>query len=468
MNIQQVFLVIWARRRVATALLVLTVLTALVVSLVVPKEYTASATVVIDVQTPDRIVGMVLPGMMSPGYMATQLDIINSERVAQRVVKLLKLEESPIIREQWREETDGKGSVAEWLAPLLQKSLVVEPARESNVVEIQFSGQDPGFSAAVANAFAQAYIDTTIELRAEPARKYATWFEEQVQMYRGRLEKAQKALSDFQQRSGIVATEERLDFENQKLGELTAQLSLAQAEGTDSSSKQELNTSNDTLPEVMRNPLIIQLKGDVARLESKLKELSVDYGVNHPRYKNASAELTAMKAKLRSETGKIAEAIHTVGEVSQVKIEELKLAIAQQKQTMLEIKGQRDQITLLSREVDTAQRDFDAISQRLTQSRLEAQTVQTNVSILTSASVPLEHSKPILMLNLAVGVFLGGLLAIGTALALEILKPIVRSKADLSAALSIPVLAQLDDVSIKAKRKQKKPHIHTVTTEVGA
>src|SRR5690606_3123094 len=136
-------------------------------------EYTASTTVVVDVQTPDRIMGMVLPGMMSPGYMATQIDIINSERVAQKVVGLLKLDQNPTIREQWQDATAGRGTIAVWLAPLLKKKLQVSPSRESNVITIEFSGRDPQFAAAVVNAFARAYIDTTIELRSEPARKYA-------------------------------------------------------------------------------------------------------------------------------------------------------------------------------------------------------------------------------------------------------------------------------------------------------
>jgi len=49
-----------------------------------------------------------------PGYMATQVDIITSEQVAQRVVKMLKLDQVPAIQEQWRDATDGgRGTVAQ-------------------------------------------------------------------------------------------------------------------------------------------------------------------------------------------------------------------------------------------------------------------------------------------------------------------------------------------------------------------
>ena len=110
----------------------------------------------IDVKSPDPIAGIVLPGMISPGYMATQVDIISSDRVAQRVVKLLRMDESPLIKQQWADETEGKGTLIVWLANLLQKKLDVKPSRESNVINIDFSGADPAFAAAVANAFAQS------------------------------------------------------------------------------------------------------------------------------------------------------------------------------------------------------------------------------------------------------------------------------------------------------------------------
>ena len=57
------------------------------------------------------------------GYMATQVDIINSDRVAQRVVKMLKLDENPAAKEQWLEATEGKGTLEMWLANRLQKKL---------------------------------------------------------------------------------------------------------------------------------------------------------------------------------------------------------------------------------------------------------------------------------------------------------------------------------------------------------
>ena len=77
-----------------------------------------------------------------------------------------------------------------WLAQQLQQRLEVKPARESNIINIAWTGRSPTEAARVANAFAQAYLEIGLELRTEPAKKYAGFFEEQVKTARDKLENA--------------------------------------------------------------------------------------------------------------------------------------------------------------------------------------------------------------------------------------------------------------------------------------
>ena len=114
MTFHQFLLIIRSRYKIVLSILLFTVITTLVISLLLPKQYTANTSVVVDVKSPDPIAGMVLPGLASPAYMATQIDIINSERVAERVVKMLRMDENAAIKEQWMDD-GGKGSLTIWL-----------------------------------------------------------------------------------------------------------------------------------------------------------------------------------------------------------------------------------------------------------------------------------------------------------------------------------------------------------------
>jgi chain length determinant protein EpsF len=454
MNFQQLLLILRARSKVVLYTLLACVLGTLLVNLLLPKQYTASTAVLIDVKSPDPIAGMVLPGMISPSYMATQVDIINSDRVAQRVVRLLRMEESPAIKEQWQETTGGKGRLLVWLANLLQKNLDVKPSIQSNLIVINYSGIDPAFSAAVANAFAQAYIDVNLELKVEPARQSTVWFEGQSKLLRDKLEAAQKALSGYQQQTGIVATEERLDFETAKLNDLSTQITVVQAQTADSHSKSKSAGGSDTLVDVMQNSLILGLKADIARLEAKLQESNINLGKNHPQTLRTESELASLKTKLASESRQISHSLDTSFLVGKQKEKELLTAMDNQKTRVLELNRQRDEISVLKRDLESAQRAFELVGQRSAVTRLESLSIQTNVVMLNPADEPAEYSKPRIFLNLIVSLIFGSLLGVALALTIELGNRRVRSARELAEACGLTVLASISSTLSKPPRRR--------------
>src|SRR5205807_26768 len=117
-------------------------------------------------------------------HIATQIDVIQSDRVALRALRALHLQESDEWRARWKAKTDGRGSFEAWVAERLLKKLDVHPSRDSNVIGLSYTSTDPEFAANVANAFMQAYIDTSLELRLEPARQYNNFFDERAKRLR--------------------------------------------------------------------------------------------------------------------------------------------------------------------------------------------------------------------------------------------------------------------------------------------
>lgn len=464
MTFQQFLRILAARWKVVLAMLVGVVGVTLVVSLLLPKQYSATTAILVDVKSPDPIMGMLLPNQVLPSYMATQIDIIQSDRVARRVVRTLKFEQNPIAVQQWREATEGKGSLEAYFAELLLKKLDVEPSRESNVINVSYQATDPLFSAAIANAFAKAYLDTTLELRVDPARKNATFFDERTKALREDLEQAQAKLSRYQQDKGIVAADERLDVESLRLQELSTQLVAVQSMRADSQSRQALSGNLESLPDVLQSPLVQGLKADIARQEARLKEMSSRLGPNHPQFAQARAELGAMRGKLQSEMGKVARGLGTNNQVNLAREAELKAALDAQRQKVLALKQQRDEISVLQREVDTAQRAFDMASERLMQTSMESHLQSNNVFVLTPAVEPVEHSFPKLSLNIPLSIFLGGLLGLGTALMLELFSRRIRSADDMIEAINIPVIGYLDADDARAGRRRHRvalPKMHT-------
>ena len=440
MNFTQFLLILNARKWIILGVLLLTVAVTTAVSLWLPKEYTAATTLIVDSKSKDPFTGQLLPSQMFPGYMATQIDVIKSQNVAAKVVRDLKLVDAPGTREQFIEATKGEGDINQWLGDLLLQKLDVEPSRESSVINIAFTATDPRFAAAMANAFAKTYIETSLELRLVPLKQTAAWFDQQIVQLREKLDQAQQNLNAYQREKGIVESEERLDVETRRMADLAGQMVAAQSASYDASSRTRDSAS---LPEVINNPVVQGLKAQVAQGEGKLAELANRVGANHPDFIRLQAEVNSYKAKLANELNTATRGVGATAGAARQRFNELSAAFERQKAKVLELKQQREEGTLLARDLENAQRIYDSALQRYGQSRMEAQSTQTDVAVLNPAVPPTKHSKPRVFLNILLSVFLGSLLGVGTGFLVELLDRRVRSGQDIAAGLEIPVLAEV-------------------------
>jgi len=450
MTITQFFAILAARWKLCLYIFFGAVILAFGISLVLPKKYAASASVVLDAK-PDPVSAMLYNGSLSPGFVSTQIDIIQSERVALKVARRV-IEKDPRVRQQWMQQTGGEGTVEQWLADALQRNLDVKPARESNVITVLYTAPDPNFAAGIANAFVQAYMETNLELRTDPAKQYSSYFDTRVKEARDALEAAQSKVSAFQKAKGIIATDERLDVENQRLNDLSAQLVAVQSQASDSSSRQNVAArgDGDRMQEVLNNPVVSGLQADLARSEAKLQELSARYGDAHPQVIEIKANINELRKRMDAETRKITAGVGVSNNINQQRVAELRASLDAQRAKILQMKAVRDDGQVLVRDAENAQRNYDLIVARLNQSSLESQVTQSNVSLLTAAVAPTQPSSPRLILNTALGTFIGVLLAVAVALLMELANRKVRSADDVVQAIAVPVLGVLP--SPKARR----------------
>ena len=445
MNVHQFLLILLARKKVILSTLLVTVLLALGWSLVQQKTYTATASVLLNYKGVDPLTGLTMPGQLLPGYMATQIDIISSKTVALRVVDSLRLASSPAVQKQWQEASDGQGSARDWLADLLLKKLEIMPSRESSVVAISFKGADPAFAAAVANAFAEEYQKISVQLKTEPMKKASSYFNEQTKQLRDNLEAAQARLSKYQQEKGIVSLDNnRVDVELSRLNDLSAQLVMAQAAAMEASSREKVAGGGVNSADVANNALIHNLRVQVSGAEAKLAEAGSRYGRNHPQYQAASAEVGKLRGELNAALGTVSRSVGANAQVLRQREAELRAELAAQKARVLELNRNRDELGVMLKDLDSAQRAFDAASQRFSQTRIEAQSEQSDISILNPAVAPTEPSGPRILLNTLASILLGTILGVGLALLLELLNRPVRSAGDVKDMLGIPVLGTIE------------------------
>lgn len=421
-------------------------------TLLAPTLYTASASVVVDLRN-DPIGGTSPLAAASPNYLMTQVDIVQSARVATRVVKAMKLTEIAALRSQWQASTGSTGDFEKWLADLLLGNLDVRPSRGSNVINIYYQGPEPVFVAAVANAFVKAYLETVLEMRTGPARDYSRLFDENAKSLRDKLESAQARLSEFQQRTGLVVSDERLDIETQRLNELNGQLTAVQAAAAETRSRQaEAQRHADRLPEVANNPLIGTLRADLARQEAQLQQLGARLGDRHPAVLELRSGLDELRQRLGQEVERAQSGVGASHNVNEARVAQARQALEAQREQVLKLRQTRDEAAVLQRDVENAQRAYDGVIGRLAVTSLESQANQSSVAALEPASAPNRRSSPRMLLNMAFGLVLGLVAGVATVWVREAQDRRLRSDADVDLALALPMLGALPSYRLPRQR----------------
>ncbi|MBE7417993.1 MAG: chain length determinant protein EpsF [Ideonella sp.] len=446
MNLSQFLSILRARWSVALLIFVLTVGTAVGMSLLMKKQYTATATVVVDQTRPDPISSATYSGNPSPAFMATQVDVLNSDRIAQQVVRKLGMLDDEGWRADWMKATGGEGSFEAWVVAAVKLRLEVRPSRESNVISVGYKSSDPLRAAKLANAFVQAYLDVSVELRVDPAKQYSTFFDARSKELRENIERAQAKLSAYQREKGVViASDGQLDVENARLNELSSQLAALQAVAAETSSRQaqvQLG-AGDRLQEVVGNPVLAGLRGDITRAEARLQELNSRLGENHPQVIEAKATIATLRARLETETRRITGTYGVSNSINRHREVELRAAVEAQRARVLKMRTAREEGSVLLRDVENAQRAYDAVLNRLQQSSLESRTTQSNAYMLAQASPPLVPSSPKVLRNVVLAIVVGLVLAIGAALVLEFVDRRVRTEEEVSELIGLPLLGVL-------------------------
>ncbi|HEY3075684.1 MAG TPA: chain length determinant protein EpsF [Burkholderiales bacterium] len=449
MDLNQYILALKARRKAFLTVLAVTVFTAIVVALVIPKRYDATATILIDARDEQTMA----PARMSPreraGYIFTQMELIASGKVAHKVVRDLKLASQPGVREEWERDTGGAGTIEEWLATNLLEKLKVDSGA-SNILIVKYSANDAKKASDIANAFAKAYLDVALELRTEPSREAGQWFDEQVKALRADVTSAQSKLSSYQKEKGVIGGDERMDVEYTRVAELSAELGRQKAATMDAQTRykqaQDLikdGVSLEAFPEVLANGYIITVKSALQAAEGRLAEQSEVLGPNHPTYQRTAAEVQGLKERLNAEATKVVTGLGNAVQQSAKRVEELQSSLKDQQDRIMKLREQRVDMAVLSRDLENAQRAYDGALSRAIAVKVDSKVRQTNLAMLTPAVEPLKPAVPKVGLIAALSVLIGFLLAAGIVYVLEMLDRRVRSRTDLESRLAVPSLGIL-------------------------
>jgi uncharacterized protein involved in exopolysaccharide biosynthesis len=370
----------WSRRWLILFVLVLTLATGYWLTVTAVPQYKATTTLVLSFNAGNPFEDSGMPRQNNAAYLATQIDILQSRRIARDALATLPRQHLEQVASDFLDDYPIVSATDEELIPILESfvpdNLEVDALRESRVVALRYTSSDPETSAAVANGFAQAYIAMSLELAVAPARQNALWFDEQLVLLRQKLAEKQATLTAYQKDKGIISYNDRLDQE------------MARFEA---------------------------LADDLAKAQGRVRELrSSQVGSQHPEYRRATQQEQATRESL-----------------------------AAQERRVFDVKEERDELELLGQDVENARRSYDIALQEFYETSMKSQFNQSSVSILSPATPPGQSLESSLLTRMIAAAILGLFLGIMLAVVAELLNRRVRTVEDVEEGLGLPVIASI-------------------------
>jgi succinoglycan biosynthesis transport protein ExoP len=422
---------------------------ALLYILIASPVYLSTAQVVLNIRAPETVGSMSVVDQLSPDYLLTQEDILKSTRVSQRVAEMTGISNSTELAQAWG-WTPNAGSVPDYIAKQLQNGLsITASAVNSRVIGVGYSSSDPDFAAKIADAFATAYADITVDLQAEPARRTVESYTRQLDDLSNQLTAAQKKLGAKQKELGIISSTDQ-DADSVRLDALSSNLAAAQAQDAAVSARPRAGT----LPDEMANPVIVGLQGDIAKLEGQRQQLASSAGPNNPDYKQIVSQIAELRQQLGRQQALIHQSVVASSRQTQSAVSNLKVSVDQQRQRVIQARANRSDVAVLEQDVNNLKSLYDQMAARRSQLQVLDNVGQTNVSILTHAvpsQFPVWPRKGLLLVLAAFGgLAIGGLIA----LALEFADRRLRRSEEFESWLGIP---DLGAIQIGEPRRRRLP-----------
>lgn len=483
-NIRDYLRVILKRRWAIIAVFAVVVVSVTIYVYTATPIYKATSRLIIDKENPNVMSIQEVMAVDASGtdYYQTQYKIIESRNVARAVIKRLSLDKSEEFVPKPRDTflANLKHSVQK-TAAAFEKAVVallrtrevsssqalkehdldyklvsafinrikVNPISNSRLVDVGFEAKDPVLAAKITNTLAQAYIEQNLDTKLKAVKGAVRWLNDRVVAEREKVEKSEQALLAYKSRHSIV-TDFTSDVEKitaQKLAHLNTQIVEAESVRVEAETryKQALALKQtpdmlDSIPEVLKNELIQQIKSMEVELYKRISELSKKYGQKHPQMVAIQAELQTLQTRKTYEVKRVVNSLNNEYRVVRAKEESLKAALTKQRKESLDLNQKAIEYGVLQREVESARQMYQLLINRFKETSLTEDMKAGNIRILDRAEVPKSPVKPSKQRNILMAVLFGLAGGLGLAFFLEYLDNTIKDPEDIKRYLNIPYL----------------------------
>lgn len=447
----------------------------LIATLLMTPKYTAVTTVevaresgqITEFQGVDRETSAV-----DQEFYQTQYGLLRSRALSERVANQLRLVDDPkfydifggaperpaFLASNGRYPTDGRAERQRLAGEILAQSLAVNPTRLSRLVEISFTSPNAAFSAQVANAWADSFIQTNLERKVQATSYGRNLLQRQLALQKEQLDNSQRQLVTYASQQQIInlpsqaggdgkTTSER-SIVADDLATFNAALSQATADRVQVEARYNQAGRSGASTEALRNQVISGLRQRRAELAADYQRLMVQFEPGYPTARAIRSQVDQLDRSIAREESRVSGSLEADYREARERESTLRTKVEQLKASYLDLRRRSIQYNIYQQEVDTNRALYDGLLQRFKEIGVAGGVGVNNISVVDPADVPQRPSSPRLLINLLIsllaGLGLGALVAFG----LEQMDETIADPGEVSRRLGLPLLGSVPKIPI--------------------
>jgi polysaccharide biosynthesis transport protein len=406
-------------------------------------------------------------------FLKTTYEVLQSVTMAERVASALKLgEDADFLKPRdfsivgWLYQATGlAGNKPEPVVNpaartgaatgVVMRNRLVRPVAGSRLVDIVYSDPAPARAQRIANAFATAFIASSIDKRFEANAYAKTYLEDQAQQLQIRLERSEKVMLDFAEKEQIIAVNEKssiaennLSAANTALGTLTAERMKSEQQW-----KQVETTTAITLPQFMSNVAVSALRSQRGTLTTEYREKLRTFKPEYPAMQELQAKIKEIDQQLATEVKGIKQTLKGAYQAAASQEAETAKQVEKLRGEVLDLQKRSIQYNNLKRDVDTNRTLYNSLLQRFKEVDIAAGIGANNIFVIDKAALPGAPSSPKMMRALIMYLAFGLGLGLGAAFLLERLDDSIRSAEEverITGLTTLGIIPFVDEAEMKS------------------
>jgi capsular exopolysaccharide synthesis family protein len=434
---------------------------ALIVSLLMKPQYTATVRIqvareaakVVDIEQ----VGDEQSGATSMEFYQTQYALLKSRSLSEAVVRDLGLAGNTVFLAggDTSKATEFRnlpiGDRLELATTKVNEQTSISPVRGSSIVDVSFAAAEPALAAKIANSLAENFIESNLARRFDAAAYAREFLQNRLDQVRQKLEESERKAVEYAQKQGLIRiaggsadspTEQSLIAKN--LTELSSQLTAARAARAQAEAQYRAGTSGSVAAQSLTSTTVNELRQQRAELLGQLSKLESDFGPQYPPVVALKSQIGELDRQIAGEQARVSTSVAqdlggrfrqalATEQALQSRVEALKAQLLGEQRRSI-------QFNILQRDVDTNRALYEALLQRFKEVGIAGGVGTNNISVVDRALAPNRPSSPNVPMNLALGLLLGLVIGCVAAIVLEQLAESVISPAEFQSKLRIPLL----------------------------